>query len=215
MGALLLLVLAQASTPVWDADVFTNPTAWKSLETGAISVDSRPIKDSVYFEYRAIAETDASVDTLCTAIFEWGTKGSDSTSVKLSKILRDGDDERVVYSQIEQPVVSNRDYAMTVVRKRDASGTCRIRFRATNEFAPPLDKGVVRMNALWGSWTFEALESGKSKVTYTLFSDPGGSVPAFLVHGPQRSAAKESVVKGLQKAAQAAARAKAPEKPQK
>lgn len=214
MSSLLLLVLAQAVTPVWDAEVFTNATPWKSLETGAITVDSRPIKDSVYFEYRTITETPDSVDTLCTAVFEWGTKGSDSSNVKLSKLLKDGDDERVVYNQIEQPVVSNRDYAMTVVRKRDASsGTCRIRFRATNEFAPPLDKGVVRMNGLWGSWTFEPLASGKSRVTYTLFSDPGGSVPAFLVHGPQKSAAKDSIVKALQKAAQASA--KAPEKQQK
>jgi hypothetical protein len=55
------------------------------------------------------------------------------------------------------------------------------------------------MEQLWGSWRFEPLAGGRARLTYTLFADPGGSIPSILVHGPQKSAAKESVVTGLRK----------------
>ncbi len=55
------------------------------------------------------------------------------------------------------------------------------------------------MEHLWGSWLFAPLPGGKARLSYTLFADPAGSIPAFLVHGPQKSAAKDSVITGLQK----------------
>ena len=198
IGALALLLLTQ--TPVWDAEPFKNPAPWKSVEKGALSLDERPVKDSPFAEYRAIATTASSIETLCLAVFEWGTKGADSPGLKASRVLRDGDDERVVYQQIDQPVVSSRDYAMTVQRRRDPSGVCRIRFAATNELAPPKGPGVVRMDGLWGSWTFEPAPGGKTQVTYTMYSNPSGSVPPFLVHGSLKSAVRDSLLKALKKA---------------
>ena len=199
MSALAVLLLL-AQTPVWDAEVFSNPAPWRSLETGAVSLDERSVAGSAYAEYRAATTTSSSVETLCLAIFEWGTKGADSPGLKASRVLREGDDERVVYQQIELALVSNRDYAMTVVRKRDGEGRCGVRFRATNELAPALGTGVVRLSGLFGSWTFDALPDGATKVTYTMFTDPAGSVPPFLVHGSLKSAVKESLAKALQKA---------------
>jgi hypothetical protein len=194
----VLLLLAQ--TPVWDAEVFSNPAPWRSLETGVVSLDERAVAGSAYSEYRASTTTSSSVDTLCLAIFESGTRGSDSPGLKASRVLRDGEDERVIYQQIEQAVVSARDYAMTVVRKRLGEGRCGVRFKATNELAPALAKGVVRLSGLFGSWTFEPKPDGKTKVTYTMFIDLAGSVPPFLVHGSLKAAVKESLAKGLQKA---------------
>jgi hypothetical protein len=203
MTALVLLLLAQ--NPAWDNAVFTNPGAWKGLEKGAVTVEGREISPGPYSEYRVTTETTQSLESLCVAVFEWGTHGKDNPGTKVSTLLKDGEDERVVYNQIEQPVVSNRDYAMTVMRRREAvdggdPGVCRIRFVATNELAPAKPDGIVRMDRMWGSWTFERLESGKTRVTYTLFADPAGSIPPFLVHGAQRSAAKDSVAQGLAKA---------------
>jgi START domain len=197
----LLALLAQApAESIWDASVFTNPQAWTVLESGPLTIESRPITGTPFSEFRVTADSkEVSVEALCRSVFEWGTKEADSPGLKASKVLQDGDDERVVYNQIEQPFVSNRDYAMTVIRRRDESG-CGIRFKATNDRAPTKGEGVVRMDRLWGSWRFTPIEGGGARVTYTLFADPAGAVPPFLVHGSQRSAAKDSVKKAIEKA---------------
>jgi hypothetical protein len=198
--ALLMLVLAQSG------DVFANPEPFKVLEVkGGLTLQGRPIRGSKYSEYRVVTDTPYPVSALCEHIYEWGTKGTDHPGVKLHRVLKDGPDERVVYDQLEQPVVADRDYALTVVRRREPDGTCRIRFWTSNQLAPPPPKGFVRMERLWGSWQFEPLQGGKARLTYTLFADPGGSIPAFLVHGPQKSAAKDSVVTGLRKVKEALA----------
>jgi hypothetical protein len=194
MTALLVLLLAQ---PV---GIFENPEPFKVLESkGGLVLSGRPIKGSKLSEYRVTTDTPYSAAALCEHIYAWATKGTDHPGVKLRKLLKDGPDERVVYNQIEQSVVSDRDYALTVVRRREPDGTCRIRFWTSNDLAPPKPAGFVRMERLWGGWQFEPLPGGKARLTYTLFADPGGSVPAFLVHGPQKSAAKASVITGLKK----------------
>jgi hypothetical protein len=138
-------------------------------------------------------------DDLCEAIFEWGTRGSDSPGMVSSKVLVDGENERIVYAHISQPVVADRDYVLRVRRERLSPTSCRIRFRTTTEAAPPRPDGFVRMEKLWGQWTFDARAAGGADVAYTLFSDPAGSVPSFLVHGGLKSSAKESVTRGLSK----------------
>ena len=52
---------------------------------------------------------------------------------------------------------------------------------------------------LWGEWRIEAVPAGGAKLTYTMFSDPAGAVPSFVVHGSQRKAALDSTRMALQK----------------
>ena len=47
----------------------------------------------------------------------------------------------------------------------------------------------VRVTAIQGSWTLVPTHSGGSMVTYVVASDPGGALPAWLVHVAQRKAA--------------------------
>lgn len=195
MSALLLVLLAQL-----EVDVFENPAPWKRVEEkDGITVSQRDIEGNAYRETRVETLTSYSVQDLCDAIFEWGTREGDGPGVAVHKVLRDGEDQRVVYDQISQPLVAKRDFAMTVRRERLAEGTCRVRFRATNELAPPLPEGFVRMDRVWGQWLIEAQPSGGAKLTHTLFSDPAGAIPPFLVHGAQRKSARDSLVVALQK----------------
>lgn len=199
MSALvLLLVTAQFAT-----DVFDNSAPFSKLdERDGITVSRREVKASDYFEYRAELASTHPVPALCEAIFDWGTRHQDGAMVTLARVLDDKEDVRVVYNQVSAPVVSRRDYAMTVTRERLGDGGCRIRFRATNELAPARPDGFVRMNKMWGEWRLEPNGEGASKITYTLFTDPAGSVPAFLVHGSQRQATRDGVVRAIEKTKQ-------------
>ena len=195
MIGLVLLALGQ-----FPMDVFENPNAFKQLEQrGGITLSQREVKGSAYFEFRAEAQSPNTPAELCAAIFEWGTKEADGPAIAQNKVLQDGENVRVVYQQISQPVVSKRDYAMTVARESLDAGRCRIRFRITNDKAPPMPEGFVRLDKLWGEWLAEPLPEGGARLTHTMFSEPNGSVPAFLVHGAQRSATRDSALTALEK----------------
>lgn len=196
MSALVLvMVLAQ-----FKLDVFENTAPWTEVESkDGLTVSQRDVAGNVYRETRIETLTPYSVQALCDAIFEWGTRDGDGPGVVLHKLLQDGEDRRVVYEQIAQPLIARRDFTMTVIRERLPDGNCRVRFRATNELAPPKPDGFVRMDNLWGQWIIEAQPSGGARLTHTLFSDPAGAIPPFLVHGPQRKSARDSVVFALEK----------------
>ena len=127
MSALLLLALTQ-----FKLDVFENPAPFIQVEQdNGVTVSRREVKGSAYQEYRVEVGTPLPVDALCVAIFEWGTKHGDGPGVVVNKVLQDGADVRVIYNQIAQPVVSKRDFCLTVVRERLAGGD------AAFGFAPP------------------------------------------------------------------------------
>jgi hypothetical protein len=177
------------------------PEEWKKESApDGVTLESRPVKDSAFYEYRAQADTDAAVSALCDAIFDWGSVSKDHAQLKNRTLLEDLGEKRIVYDQLDPPVVSCRDFAFTVARDRRADGSCRLEFFPTNEKAPKLPDGWVRMEKLKGSWTFEPREGGKTHVTYQLWADPAGAIPAVLVHGSQREATVETLKKGIAKA---------------
>jgi hypothetical protein len=178
----------------------TNVAAFETLESSkGITLRARPVAASPYREYRVETHTPHSVNDLCVALFEWATGGVDLPGVVFAKVLVPGENERVIYAQLAFPLVSKRDYALRVQREWFGEARCRIRFRTTTEGAPPTPSGFVRMEQLWGEWDLVREPSGSSLLTHTLFSDPAGSVPSFLVHGDQKKATRDSVLRGLEK----------------
>ena len=201
----LVLIAALAAEPT---EAFENTRKWDEMNTAdGVKLFRREIPGNFYWEYKATSTTDVPLEALCTHVYEWGSKSKDHQSLKLRKLVRDGEDERVTYDHIDEPIVASRDFAMTVRRFRDDKGACRIRFFANNAEAPKSPDGFVRIEKLWGGWTFEPRTDGKVDVTYTCFADPAGAIPPFLVHGSQAVRARETLLKGV-KLARAAAEAK-------
>lgn len=202
MKTALLLLLTQLPMPELDV-----PTPFKEVEKGKYGVlSAREVKDSVFREYRVDSVQPYSVAQLCDGVFELATEGS-AKEIKQHKLLRESADVRVMYEQVSYPVVSTRDYAMTVARDpRVEGGRCRVRFRVTNGAdAPPVPKDVVRVEKIYGQWEFAPRPDGQSDVSYRIYSEPAGSVPAFIVHGAQKDTAKsafEQMMKGVKKRAE-------------
>jgi hypothetical protein len=162
VNALLLLMLTQLPMPA----AYEASDAFKEVEKGSYGVLSgREVKDSVYREYRIDSVQPFSVEQLCTNVWTIATSGK-ATGIKSHKIVRESGELRVLYEQISYPVVSERDYAMSVARDAKLEGgKCRIRFRVTNGAdAPPTPKNFVRIETLYGSWEFSPRSDGKSNV---------------------------------------------------
>jgi hypothetical protein len=186
MSVLIVLLLSQASADAWTVE---------GVQDG-VTLESRPVKGSDFYEYRATTDTDVAVEPLCDKVFDWGALSKDHDNLKVRRVLEDKGDTRVVYDQLEFPMVAKRDLAFTSKRTHGGPGQCRIDFWVSNDRAPPLPSGFVRLEKLRGSWRFTRTAKG-SHVVYTCFADPGGSLPSFFVHSSQRAAAVNTLKKGI------------------
>jgi hypothetical protein len=72
-------------------------------------------------------------------------------------------------------VVSARDVVLDV--RREATGCA---WSEVADRVPPRS-GAVRMPLLRGSWTVEAIDPSRSRVTYEIAVRPGGSIPGWMV----------------------------------
>ena len=177
--AILLTAGAVPSEPQWRYDGATD----------GMRVELRAVPGSPFDEIRVTAISSASLQALCDAIFAKGLSGKAEGRFKRRDVIKETDTDRWTYEQISVPVVSDRDYVMHVKLEQPASsGTCRVSFQTETEASHPPVQGFVRIPSIRGSWTLVPAD-GTVRVSYEVFSDPGGGVPAFLVRGKQRDAA--------------------------
>ena len=95
--------------------------------------------------------------------------------------IRSQDGFAVAYNRIDSPwPVSDRDVVLRSTLSDLEGGGIRIEFHNTTDADVPEVDGVVRMPRLIGSYDLRPVEGG-TRVVYTLDSDPGGSLPDWLV----------------------------------
>ena len=170
--------------------ISAEPAAWKKVEEAdGITIESRPVEGSSLVELRLTQEVKADAMRLCDEVFGTGKFDSEEPDLKSRKVLQQSENERVTYDQMQPPIVSNRDFAVRAKRERRDDGSCTMSFALANELAPKAPEGYVRLAMLKGYWTFTPSGGGKTKLIYVVHSDPGGSIPAFMMEGTRRKIA--------------------------
>jgi hypothetical protein len=171
----------------------TAQAPWKSDGTvDGMQVEHRDVAGSSFDEVRVTSRSPLSLDRLCEAIYPKRVDGKLEGRFLKKELLRETDTERWTYEQISVPVVTNRDYVMHVKLEQPAStGTCRVSFETETYGTRPSPPGFVRIALIRGLWQLAPMADGAVSIRYQIFSDPGGSVPAFLARGKQRDAAVE------------------------
>ncbi|OGQ84851.1 MAG: hypothetical protein A2289_04465 [Deltaproteobacteria bacterium RIFOXYA12_FULL_58_15] len=88
-----------------------------------------------------------------------------------------------LYQRIDPPLVSERDYALKVVIEPDEGrGVYKRSWSPANDRAPEKNPDVVRVEINTGNWTITSMSPNSTKVVYYLYTDPGGSLPAWMVN---------------------------------
>jgi hypothetical protein len=110
-----------------------------------------------------------------------------------ARVLSRGTNSAVVYERLVMPLVSDRDFAIRIFdetgRGPDGSTRYVCRWQCADELAPPEKHGVVRIKTNEGSWTLESVEGGRfTKVTYWVYTDPGGKIPVSILNSANTSA---------------------------
>src|SRR5262249_27228994 len=102
--------------------------------------------------------------------------------------------EKVVYQQIELPVVQDRDYTLKLVRSFDpATHVYEHTYELHNELGPPEDGKHARIQMLSGRWTVSPAEGGGSDVVYQVLTEPGPSIQTWVQSMAQKKNAPELV----------------------
>jgi hypothetical protein len=159
---------------------------WRTVkERGGVTLEKRSVDGSRFYEYRVRAHITVNPAVAIERL--WAGIGDErSPTIKHRTVVKRAADELVVYDQIHAAVVSDRDVTIRIRRSGDAARGYEIAFESTAELGPPPAAGYVRLTVVRGDWRIDPAAGGGSNLTYRCYSEPGGSIPAFLVRGAQQ-----------------------------
>ncbi len=204
LTAAVLVVAAVAGAGQAHAD------EWK--EVAKTDVGGRPIvvyardrAGSDVKEVRGVGSFDAPAWVVKNVIDDVAHYQDFMPYTETSKVVTKGDGFIVSYQRLSVPLADDRDYTIKIFdeSKEDAAGKVvwKNRWSEANKLGPAVIDGVVRVPVNEGYWQLEDLDGGKrTKATYYVYTNPGGSMPAFLVN-----AANEQAIPDLYKAVAKAA----------
>lgn len=189
---------------------------WQTIATGAITVKARARPGTPIREVWAEGDLDAPVYDVQAAVLDAEGYPRFMPYVKETKVLnpRTADGSRLVYTRLDLPFISGRDYVVKVyVDQRapvDSSGTFKNHWVAAPDAVPPR-QNVVRLKVNEGAWEVRPLGPNRSHVVYHFTIDPGGWVPGFAIDMGNRTAATDTF-KAVEKEAKKRAEARLAQK---
>ncbi|MFN0034508.1 MAG: START domain-containing protein [Saprospiraceae bacterium] len=178
-GLVFCLLIFACYSPLLAQD----PEGWKSKgEKDGVKVFYR--KTSDVHELKLVTSLKVPLSGLVTLLSEvenypkWGYKVAESKELK-----KVSDTEIYYYSRLDFPwPLDDRDIVVHSTMEQDPTTR---RITATSIAQPdylPANKGVVRMRNSRTSWTLLPGPGGWTYVEYFIHSDPGGSLPDWLIN---------------------------------
>ncbi len=162
---------------------------WKlAADRDDLKVFAREKKGTGVQEMMARGLIDAPPEAVWKTIRDYEAYTKTMPYIKESRILeREGGDKVIfLYSVVNAPLVDRRDYVIKLVDEsqwKGGQGFLKVSWKTANDRAPKKPDGVVRVEINDGYWKLEPRENGtKTFATYYLFTDPGGSLPKWLVN---------------------------------
>jgi hypothetical protein len=168
-------------------------------------VYERTHRGSALQEFKAVGVLDCSPEVMKRVIDDVSEYPHFMPYVAEARVISGDAASRVSYQRISPPLVSDLDYTLRVnceIRSTPAGKCFCNRWQTANELGPPEKPGVKRVKIAEGSWLLEPQDGGKkTRATYCVFSDTGGSLPAFILNTASRRAIPK-LFKSIEKQAQ-------------
>jgi hypothetical protein len=108
-----------------------------------------------------------------------------------TKIIERGLHQVISYLRLDPPFVGARDVTVSVssqaARHEDGTVSYQFHWEPVNSRGPTPTPGVIRINLDQGSWNLDPADGGKKTIaTYTILTDGGGGLPAFVINFANR-----------------------------
>jgi hypothetical protein len=157
---------------------------WRRVASDhGIVVEARDVPGSSLHEVRATTHAEPPPAAILAVLWRHEEHPQFWPHVRHVEVVRDDGDERIVYEQLDIPLLKDRDVVLRVRRTTGADGTVDVQTTAISDEGPPATSRFVRIRESAGHWHL-APAGGGTDITYTVRSDVG--LPAWLVNRAQR-----------------------------
>jgi hypothetical protein len=137
-------------------------------------------------EFKAIAIIDAPTRIVHNVLYDVEGYPHFMPYVVECRVLKRDGNSFCAYQRLSPGIVSDRDYILRIEEKSSSAAAGTVyshRWETTNDIiGPPERKGVVRVKLCDGSWLLEPEAGDKTRATYSVYTDTGGSLPAFIAN---------------------------------
>lgn len=182
--AALALLASPDSGPGWT----------KAADTDGITVFTRDKPGTEVKELKAVGMVDAAPEAVWKVIRDYPKYKERMPYTEAAEVVATEEGGKITwfYSRVAAPFVAKRDYTLKIVDEsdwKDGQGFLKSTWSIATDRGPAPMNGVVRLKTNDGFWLLEPKDGGKKTfLTYYLFTDPGGSIPKFLVNSANSSA---------------------------
>ena len=102
------------------------------------------------------------------------------------RLIKRESDSIITYQRLSPKICADRDYTLRVQKKSwpaAAGGLVYLNWwEPANELGPAERPGVVRVNVCDDGWLLEPNGANKTRATYSVYTDTGGLIPAFVAN---------------------------------
>lgn len=167
----------------------TQGTDWRTVtDEGDVAVAVQPVPGSTMERVRISGTSTANADVFAAAWWGEAKRTRKVASVTRRDVLDDTGDARVVYDVVAVPMGSERDYVLRATRTKDAkTGVVTLRYDGIEDARRPVSPDRLRMKVT-ATVVVTPTSTGGCRFEHVVFSDIGGSLPAFLITEGQRRA---------------------------
>ncbi len=158
------------------------PSEWK-LVSNSDNVELYRRQRPLTNESKAIGEIAAPVEVVHAVIGDLESYSKFMPYTVECRVLKRERNSVLAYQRISAPLTSDRDYTVRVrTSSKPVEGDISYFIRwETDNAAGPLEKpGVLRVKLCEGSWLLEPAGPRATRATYTIYTDSGGAIPAFI-----------------------------------
>ena len=194
LGTILLVSGSNAFAADFTSSV--NPKDGWKLATDAkdVIIYSRPHAESNLKEFKAIGFIDAPSSAVGAVIDDFENYPKFMPYTLECRLIKREGDSVIGYQRVSPKICYDRDYTLRVFKKSSSGPkglTYMSQWQTANELGPPEQKGIVRLKICNGGWLLEPDGPTKTRATYSIYSETGGAVPAFIANHASLTAIKK------------------------
>jgi hypothetical protein len=194
LGSVLLLSTSHTFGADFSSSV-SPKDGWKlAADAKDVIIYSRPHADSQLKEFKAIGSIDAPSSAVRAVIDDFENYPKFMPYTVECRLIKHEGDAVIGYQRLSPKICQDRDYTLRVSKKSwpGAKGlTYLSQWQTANELGPPEQKGVVRLKVCNGTWLLESDGPTKTRATYSIYSETGGVIPAFIANQGSLTAIKK------------------------
>ena len=192
VGLLSLATLAIADDGRWE----------RLSDRDGMVVERRAVEGTALREVRVTTHSSLAPATIMATLWKHEDYIQFVPYLKRLDVLRDDGDVKLIYQQAHIPLAKDRDSTVRV-RRTIESGVYEVVSTAVPDEGPAPTDEYVRVRNSEGRWRLSPSADGGTDLTYSLRTDAGGLLPAWVVSVAQKDITAKLVRAMLDRAAHA------------